>query len=236
LSEFLIRFTCAVYNEASSAKHQLEVGAAHACFKEIRTTKQEMSPAQNDGFTAAYLLRLLRRGAGAAWNPNEVRVTVCDPTVLPDGYLGVHVFAGDRMGTALRFPTEWLFTPVAPRRMIENSVSPEQLAGVPNDFIDAFQQTVVLQLHDPDLNLDCVAQLSGVSRQSLQRQLRVRGTSFSAELAAIKKIRAADLLVTTARPITEIAQALGFVDPTSFTRAFKSWTGESPREYRKNRQ
>ncbi len=53
---------------------------------------------------------------------------------------------------------------------------------------------------------------------------------------ALKKRRAAEYLVETARSVVEIATAVGFTDSTSFARAFKSWTGESPRDYRKNRK
>jgi AraC-like DNA-binding protein len=32
--------------------------------------------------------------------------------------------------------------------------------------------------------------------------------------------------------VAEIGEALGFHNPASFTRAFKLWTGQSPRTYR----
>ena len=76
--------------------------------------------------------------------------------------------------------------------------------------------------------------LAGVSRQSLQRRLKANGTTLSAELIGLKKGRATEELSQSTKPITEIAASLGFSDPTSFTRAFKSWTGQSPREYRKS--
>jgi AraC-like DNA-binding protein len=156
--------------------------------------------------------------------------------VLPDRYQGVYVFAGDRMGVTLRFPTQWLFTPIERGTLTKSSVSRPQLLQIPSDFLAAFRQTVRLQIQDPELNLDRVAQLSGTSRQSLQRKLRKHGTTFSAEFSEIRKIEGERLLTTTARPVTEVAQALGFTNATSFTRAFKAWTGASPREYRRNQQ
>ena len=86
------------------------------------------------------------------------------------------------------------------------------------------------------LSVDFVARLFGTNRQSLQRKLRANGTTLSTEIHRLKKLRAIESLTRTNRPITDIAASLGFKNPTSFTRAFRSWTGESPREYRKTRQ
>ena len=89
-------------------------------------------------------------------------------------------------------------------------------------------------LHAEDLGVAFVARLLGTSRQSLQRKLRAHGTTLSAQIRDLKKNRAIADLVQTDRPVTEIAASLGFRSPTSFTRAFRSWTGQSPREYRKS--
>jgi AraC-like DNA-binding protein len=35
--------------------------------------------------------------------------------------------------------------------------------------------------------------------------------------------------------IRRIGEALGYGDPANFTRAFKTWTGLSPREWRKRK-
>lgn len=236
LSEFLIRFIRAAREEASSARHYLEAGGLYTVFKEVRTTSQVIPPVQNDGFTAAYALRLLRRGAEDDWNPDEVQITVSDPAALPERYLGISVIAGDWMGVSIRFPTEWLFRGVETRTLIQSSVSQKEALEVPRDFMDALHQAITLHIQDTELTLDRVAALIGIGRQPLQRHLKMRGTTFTAEVNSAKRLRAAELLKTTDQAITEIAGAVGFIDSTAFTRAFKSWTGESPREYRKSHE
>lgn len=234
LGEFLIRFIRAAQDEASSAKHCLEVGNLYTSFKEVRITLQVIPPAQNDGFTAAYTLRLLRRGAGNDWKPGEVELTVCDTAALPERYLGVSVSGGDWMGISIRFPTEWLFCDVATKTLVQSSVSRKDALKVPKDFMDALRQAITLHIQNPELNLGQVSALVGISRQSLQRHLKMRGTTFTAEVNSAKRLRAAELLKTTNQAISEIACAVGFIDSTAFARAFKSWTGESPRVFRKN--
>jgi AraC-like DNA-binding protein len=101
------------------------------------------------------------------------------------------------------------------------------------EFLEALRQTLMVHLHHADLNVDYAARLTGLSRQSLQRKLKASGTTFSTEVTELKRRRAAEDLVHTDRSIAEIAASLGFTNPTSFTRAFRSWTGKSPRQYRK---
>lgn len=236
LGEFLIRFIQAARDDASSAQHSLVVYAIRTVFKEMRTSQQEIAPAQNDAFTAAYTLRLLREGAGRGWEPGMVQLAVCEPGALPDHYLGVTVTRGNRMGIAVRFPTAWLVKALDQRALVKGLLTQKDLLRVPLSFLQALRQTLVLHLQDPNLGVDLVAQVSGMSRQSLQRQLRASGTTLSSEIVKLKKRRAAEYLIDSRKTVADIAQSLGFADPTSFARAFKSWTGESPREYRKSRQ
>ncbi len=88
-------------------------------------------------------------------------------------------------------------------------------------------------LHHADLNVDYAAHSTGLSRQSLQRKLKASGTTFSAEVIELKKRHAAEDLLHSDKSVAEIAVSLAFTNPTSFSRAFRSWTGESPRHHRK---
>lgn len=71
-----------------------------------------------------------------------------------------------------------------------------------------------------------------VSRRSLQRQLRQDGLKFETMLQAKLSRRARQLLSEQTMTIAEIAQALGYSDQAHFSRAFKAWTGMTPRAWR----
>ncbi len=73
-----------------------------------------------------------------------------------------------------------------------------------------------------------------VSPQTLRRKLQAENTSYQTLKDVLRRDMAIDKLVNEQLPVAEIGQQLGFVEPASFTRAFKQWTGVSPAQYRSN--
>ena len=82
------------------------------------------------------------------------------------------------------------------------------------------------------LNVDEMAQKLNVSSRVLSRELQQEGTSYQKILDNVKKQLAVHYLQTSQLNVSEVAYALGFEQPTNFTRAFKKWTGKSPSDYR----
>ena len=233
LAGFLVRFIRAVGSEASSARHELDIGSEYAVFKEKRTTDQDIAPAQNDAFTSAYILSMLCKAAGDSWDAGQVRLTVCDPRALPNRYLGTHILGGDRMGVSVRFPSAWLLEHFNRKSFLKVDQAKAKQQEMPVRFLDALRHVTFQQLGTGPLDLASTAKLVGISKQTLQRRLRANGTTLSSVIRELKKQKAIEALQQTKLPIGEIATALQFSSPTSFARAFTTWTGVSPREYRK---
>jgi AraC-like DNA-binding protein len=78
-----------------------------------------------------------------------------------------------------------------------------------------------------------LARLLNVSPRTLHRQLKEEGASLQALKDEVRKSRALDLLLRTRRPVKQVAEAAGFQNEKSFTRAFRGWTGQSPAEFRR---
>ena len=72
--------------------------------------------------------------------------------------------------------------------------------------------------------------------RTLQRRLRQENAVFAAIQAQCRQEAALALLSRGDLDIETIAHRLGFADRQSFTRAFKRWTGVSPRSHRKLQQ
>lgn len=69
---------------------------------------------------------------------------------------------------------------------------------------------------------DAAAEL-GLSRRTLVRRLSDSGTSFRKLLDANLKARAADMRAAGKLTREDMAEALGFEDPTSFSHACRRW-------------
>ena len=74
-----------------------------------------------------------------------------------------------------------------------------------------------------------------MSGRALQRVLRDSGTSFRRLLDDVRNEQARSYLSATTYSDGEVAFLLGFEEANSFYRAFRSWNGMSPREYRRRR-
>ncbi|MCE3289324.1 MAG: AraC family transcriptional regulator [Caulobacter sp.] len=80
--------------------------------------------------------------------------------------------------------------------------------------------------------MDAVADALKISRQRLYRQLRAEGTSFEQVLDGLRHRLALEYLGEQKASVNETAYLLGFSDPAAFSRAFKRWTGASPKSVR----
>ena len=72
-----------------------------------------------------------------------------------------------------------------------------------------------------------------VSPRTLHRQLKEEGATLQGLKDEVRQDRAIELLHRTDRPIKRVAEAAGFRNEKSFIRAFKTWTGYSPAEFRR---
>jgi AraC-like DNA-binding protein len=87
-------------------------------------------------------------------------------------------------------------------------------------------------LHKGDANMEAVAEKMAMSRQTLFRRLKDENTSFEKVLDELRHKLALDYLGAKKVSVNETAYLVGFSDPAAFSRAFKRWTGKSPREMR----
>ncbi|MEQ1707564.1 MAG: AraC family transcriptional regulator [Terricaulis sp.] len=87
-------------------------------------------------------------------------------------------------------------------------------------------------LHTGDTSADKIADAMGFSRQTLFRKLRAEGVTFEKVLDALRHRMALHYLSGKKVSVNETAYLVGFSDPAAFSRAFKRWTGTSPREMR----
>jgi AraC-like DNA-binding protein len=84
-------------------------------------------------------------------------------------------------------------------------------------------------LHTGEVSMDEVAKRLGLSRPTLYRKLKDEGESYEALLDALRHRMALHYLNGQKVSVNQAAYLVGFSDPSAFSRAFKRWTGASPR-------
>lgn len=75
------------------------------------------------------------------------------------------------------------------------------------------------------------ARRMAIGQRTLQRRLREEGSSFRMIVDRERRNLALSMLKAPKRRVIDVAQAVGFDDATSFSKAFRRWTGESPTAY-----
>lgn len=82
------------------------------------------------------------------------------------------------------------------------------------------------------VTMGAVARKLALSPRTLQRHVEAEGTSYQLLLSETREALARHYLTQTELPPAEIAFLLGFTEPTSFYRAFRTWTGTTPERLR----
>ena len=77
-----------------------------------------------------------------------------------------------------------------------------------------------------------VAKQLAMSTRTLSRKLREEGVAFTSILEETRAALAKSYLAERDLPVTEIAWLLGYREVSSFTHAFKRWTGMTPQQFR----
>lgn len=85
---------------------------------------------------------------------------------------------------------------------------------------------------DQSCTAESLADQLHVSIRTLHRQLREEGASLQDMKDEARRGKSIELLTRTKRPIKQVALEVGFRSEKSFARAFKQWTGKTPKEYR----
>jgi AraC-like DNA-binding protein len=140
-----------------------------------------------------------------------------------------------------RFEKRWLDLPV-----VQTAQSVEEfLRQAPASLVVKYRDQAnlterirrMLRRHlDSEMpSLEDVSKTLGVTPQTLRRRLQDEGQGYQAIKDDLRRDAAIEYLARPELTLIEIANLLGFSEPSTFHRAFKKWTGVAPGEYRHSR-
>jgi AraC-like DNA-binding protein len=100
---------------------------------------------------------------------------------------------------------------------------------------DSLAQTVRNRLHQREGDyptLESLASELNVSPRTLIRRLKQEGASYHGLLDEVRKELAEWYLLNSSEPVEAIAERLGYMDTSNFSRTFRRWFGVSPARFR----
>jgi AraC-like DNA-binding protein len=181
--------------------------------------------------SGAYLMREL---CGAGWEPAEVLLPRSRPAD-PEPYRRFFrcPIRFDVPQAAMRFPIADTKRPLATadaerKRALEEAAAQH----LDDELVPMLYRSLRLLLLEGHVSGDALVRQLAIHRRTLNRRLRARGTTFKALLDEVRYEVARHLLRDTQMPILEVSGAVGYAEASCFTRAFRSWSGMSPAEWR----
>jgi AraC-like DNA-binding protein len=189
-----------------------------------------------DALVSSYL-RMCRSMIGSHYSPLSIELRRARPAITDDY---------ERLWRApLRFGAEQnrlIFDSDSIERLLDtgnpelarqsDAISSRYLARIERFNIVARVREVLTQrLKDREPSQEEVAEILNVSARTLQRKLGDSGTTFKEILDETRHALALAYL-SAPHSVSEITYLLGFSCTSSFTRAFRRWTGLSPSDWR----
>jgi AraC-like DNA-binding protein len=193
-------------------------------------------PASDQIYAAAMAItfRIMRELCGNGWRPSEVWLPFRKPRdaapfkqffrapLCFDAKLGALVFPAACLKRALQSADH------EARLQIETLLEAHERP----EFSTHVRRAMRAMLAHAQLSEDHLAHHFSVSRRTLIRQLKQEDASFHILLKDIRLEVACLMLRDTDNTIDHIATSLGYAGASSFTRAFKTWTGQTPADWR----
>jgi AraC-like DNA-binding protein len=97
-------------------------------------------------------------------------------------------------------------------------------------FRSEVENAIVPLLPHDEVRAERIAHQLGLSQRTFTRRLQAEGLSFSMVMDQIRLDLALRYFADGDATISEIAWLLGYQDVSAFSKAFRRWTGKSPRE------
>jgi len=188
-----------------------------------------------EAYALAIAINVVRLVAGREWAPAELRLQSALPRRPRTQLAGVRMI-DEQAAAGLAFPRALLERVVAEPHDVpivtDADLQRWKRSGPSPDFAGSVHQVIDAMSSELRPKIAMIADAIGISVRSLQRRLATAGISFDRLVDDGNLAGAAELLRGPDK-IIDVAIAMGYSDPAHFSRAFRRWTGLSPRDFRR---
>jgi len=181
---------------------------------------------------------IMRSLCGSQWTPTEVMLSHRRPRFAgPYRAFFRAPVTFDAPRSALVFPASHLDQPVAGADPATKShllsLAAELEAARPATVTELTVRALTRMVIATPPSSEKVADVLGIQPRRLRERLAAEGNTVKGLLDDVRCELARQLLEDSRMPIGEIAITLHYSKPGAFSRAFKGWTGKTPRQWRK---
>ncbi|MEW5838149.1 MAG: AraC family transcriptional regulator [Pseudomonadota bacterium] len=137
--------------------------------------------------------------------------------------------------SGIEFSSDWLERPIKGADKLHYAKAYKTLQASPlnsRKFIEQVKDALPQMLLSGVPLSPSIARHFAISERTLRRRLEAEDQSLHQLISNTRFELAKQLLRNTNLPITSIAKALQYQDPTAFSRAFRSWSTLSPAQWR----
>lgn len=183
---------------------------------------------------------VIRLATSSGWQPNEILLgesTRRNLRSFQSRFGGTSRYA--ETAYALVFPRDLLDLPMVYARPLGELQMQALLTRLnatrPEDsFVGSVRAVIRSQLCGGYPEISAVARAIEMTVRTFQRRLSEAGLVFSDLVADVRRGLAQEMLADPWKKQLDISLSLGYSDAANFSRAFKQWTGVTPREFRRS--
>ncbi len=183
-----------------------------------------------------FLIHLIQLAAGPQWKPTKIHLT----TPPFGGFDQLEELANAQIlfnqdATAIVFPKALLSLPLQNPGQYGTQRTRDYetlyLSTPATNFSASLRQVIEVQLKQGYPNIQSTAEILGTSVRSFQRRLNQTNLTYSQLIEQVRFERSVQLLSDPMNKAADVASEIGYKDPANYSRAFKRWTGLSPKNY-----
>ena len=235
--ELLARFVC-IADESACLKLVRQPDGVALEFKFVGLSRHLLR--QQSEYALAMAIKAIRLASGQEVRPARVRIAHVRSIGLRDfvRFFGCPIeFNAPR--DQLTFASEALALPLVtadPQLLLALHPICEAATAFANTRASlraSVEDEVQRLLPKGQANIETTAKALGLSARTLSRKLAAEGSAFAKIMDQLRHTLALQYLKEPELPLAQTAWLLGYGDSTSFTHAFKRWTGRSPSAVRK---
>lgn len=238
LAEFLPLAIIELDRQINTISYSLLIKPDVTVVRGDRTFLPTETVTQADAAAVTIWITLLHETVGNAFDPRRILVSAqrldgVPLDILPKQSRMQH----DLNGVSVAFPSQWLACPLKLAwhfQKTDRSEFPDRTG--PESILRFVAQVCRDNLSDKSFGIDAFSNFLGANPRNIQRLLKQLGTTFQDIRDDVRQEAGIKLVeLNPDMSNDEIADALGFSNASSFSRAFKRWTGKSPSKFRKKK-